>query len=308
MNNYPEKLRNKLLTRKSNAEKLKVVQLTSPYYQKIPIIQDELKNSSIQCAASSVEIKYTEDLGRHIVATNDIDIGEIIAIETPFCTSLVRDFTTHCHECLQLCYNLLPCRNCTQAMFCSQECMLSAKKYHRFECKILKTTREFNLDKMKAIALKIALTVTGDYDKIQNDNEEGKYCSDRYEEIHNLVGNTKARRVSDLFQRATAAAILYYLVKQFSNFFQNEKDESFFREILLLHMQTSPCNFHEISEMCDTDGTLQPYEFGAGAFSFLSMFNHSCNPNVVRHCHGKTIVLRAIRSIKKGDQCFDNYG
>lgn len=49
-------------------------------------------------------------------------------------------------------------------------------------------------------------------------------------------------------------------------------------------------------------------EIGAGAYAFMSLLNHSCAPNVVRHCHGNTIVLRAIRPIEIGQQLYDNYG
>lgn len=49
-------------------------------------------------------------------------------------------------------------------------------------------------------------------------------------------------------------------------------------------------------------------EIGAGAYAFMSLLNHSCAPNVVRHCHGNTIVLRAIRPIEDGQQLYDNYG
>lgn len=286
-------------------------QFFEPHHQEVPIIPEEVTNPFIQSATNSIEIKFSDDLGRHIVASKNIEIGEIIAVEEPFCSVLIQDFATHCHECLKLTYNLLPCPSCTQGMFCSIDCMNKAQKYHIFECRILKTIRELNLDKMKVIALKIALCVKQEYGKVLNESvvlETDIYRSDRYYEIHKLVGNSEYRAVSDLFKRATAAAILYYLVKTFNTFFANESDETAFNEVLLLHIQTAPCNFHEISEICDNNGVFETREIGAGAYSFLSMFNHSCSPNVVRQCHGKTIVLRAIQTIKEGIQCFDNYG
>jgi SET and MYND domain-containing protein 4 len=49
-------------------------------------------------------------------------------------------------------------------------------------------------------------------------------------------------------------------------------------------------------------------ETGAAAYACLSLLNHSCDPNVVRHSHGTTAVLRAIKFIPKGAQILDNYG
>lgn len=40
----------------------------------------------------------------------------------------------------------------------------------------------------------------------------------------------------------------------------------------------------------------------------MSLLNHSCSPNVVRHCHGTAMVLRALRPIPAGQQLLDNYG
>lgn len=309
--NCPENVKQKLLYRQKNAKDLDMKQCRQFYHQKVPIIEEEMKNSFVQSATKSVEIRFSHDMGRHILAVEDIEIGDIIIIEKPFCSVLINDFANHCHECLYLCYNLLPCPDCTQAMFCSKDCMEKSSTYHSYECRILKTLREYNVDKMKMTALKIALIVKDVYKNVQTNkilNGKEMYYSNRYKEIHNLVCNTEHRTVSDLFKRATTAAILFHLVKNFTHLFQDAEDEEAFKEILLLHMQTAPCNFHEISEITDKNGVFESKEIGAGAFSFLSLFNHSCSPNVVRQCYGTSIVLRAIKTIRKGQQCFDNYG
>lgn len=164
---------------------------------------------------------------------------------------------------------------------------------------------------MRLIAFKIALTIKNEYKNLASnmtlkDNE--MYCSNRYKEIHNLVANTNLRTKADLFQKATVAAILLELVKKFTTFLENQLQEDAFKEVLLLHMQIAPCNFHQISEMVDIKGVFEQTEIGAGAFSFLSMFNHSCNPNVIRDCYGTSIVARAVRTIRSGEQCYENYG
>ncbi len=67
--------------------------------------------------------------------------------------------------------------------------------------------------------------------------------------------------------------------------------------VLLKHLQNLPCNAHEITEMelplagggsssGSGSGTARDaiiHEIGAAVFGTLSLLNHSCDPNVVRH-------------------------
>nr|CAI5866862.1 unnamed protein product [Callosobruchus analis] len=162
------------------------------------------------------------------------------------------------------------------------------------------------MDKLKMLPWKMVIIIKHIYDQIRSKEfiEDGIYRSDRYEEIHNLVDNDEKRPVSDLFGRCVTAAIIYHLMKH-TSFFTTEDDVGMFQNLLLRHLQTAPCNFHQIFEMVEAEDTV---EIGAGAYSFLSMFNHSCSPNVVRHCYGTVNVLRAIKTIHVGEQLFDNYG
>ena len=71
--------------------------------------------------------------------------------------------------------------------------------------------------------------------------------------------------------------------------------------VLLKHLQNLPCNAHELAEMelssaggssSSVSGTsvsgssresIVHNEIGAAVFGTLSLLNHSCDPNVVRH-------------------------
>ncbi|XP_074040777.1 SET and MYND domain-containing protein 4-like [Leptinotarsa decemlineata] len=308
---YPEKLRWKLEARREKAEKLKFKN-THSNAEPLPRIPRELQSDLIESASNLVEIRNSNELGRHVVAKRNIQVGEILAVEKPFCHILINHFYDHCHECLQVSYHSVSCGNCTQVLYCSEECRDKAQYYHKYECSILKTLRNLQLNKLKMLPLKICLVVKDMYHLIQDLNRMDigeKYYSSRYKEIHNLMSNTEKRSVSDLFERSASTAVMYHLVKTYTHFFQKEEEEIIFKDILLHHLQTAPSNFHEISEIsANTDQIYELDEIGAGAYSFLSLFNHSCSPNVVRHCHGNVIVLRAIQTIKEGEQCNDNYG
>lgn len=281
------------------------------YHSDLPKVANP--NRSIHCASSSVEIKTSLEMGRHVIASRDIPVGEVIAIEQPFATILLPAKTTdHCHHCLQLCYDLLPCEFCTEALFCTESCKEAAwDSYHKYECAIISILRKLDLSKLEHIALRIALIASRTNAGVSNLSESEVYHSGRYQEIHQLIANTECRNPADIFERSTTAAVMYQLVEAYTPFFvdfEAEESKGRFRELLLLHLQTGPSNFHEISELALSNGVYDSEETGAGAYAFLSLLNHSCNPNVVRHSYGTHVVLRALRPIRKGQQLFDNYG
>ncbi|RZC33209.1 SET and MYND domain-containing protein 4 [Asbolus verrucosus] len=308
-NNYPEHLKPKLFVREKNSKNLEIEPFEDAH-EPVPTVAD--KNPTIQSAAGCVRVEESEDAGRHVVASRDIEPGEILAVEKPFASLLVNELFSHCHECVSLCYNLIPCKSCTRALYCSDGCRERAfETYHKYECPILATLKHLEFDKLKLLPLKIAFLVKNQYDRMEDFENGDLYRSDRYNEIHNLITNSSKRSVPDLFERATAAALLFKLVKEHTSFFHDSDPHSrkMFKEILLLHMQTGPSNFHQITELTPkSKSVFEPEEVASGAFAFLSLLNHSCCPNVTRFCYGSTIVLRAIQSIRKGEQCLDNYG
>ncbi|XP_066153296.1 SET and MYND domain-containing protein 4-like [Euwallacea fornicatus] len=311
-NNYPERLIPKLVVRKRKAQNLVSKQEPVDYLTPVPSIPPQDQNPLIQSASNSVRIEHSPTMGRHVVATKTIEPGEIIAIEKSFCHVLIDQLYTHCHHCLKLCYTLFPCCNCTQALFCSETCQNEANSaYHQYECPILLTILSLELEH-RLMHLRLTILVRDWYSKLdQCKIKQGEiYRSDRYEEIRNLEANTAKRSVSDLFNRSVHCAALYHVLSSATSFFK-ERDEQFekgFKELLLFHMQAGPCNFHEIAELKSSDGCVAKKEIGAAALPFLSMFNHSCCPNITRYGYGTTVIAVAIERINAGDQCFDNYG
>jgi len=76
--------------------------------------------------------------------------------------------------------------------------------------------------------------------------------------------------------------------------------------ILLTHLQNLPCNAHEIASGTVKDSVQS--EIGAASYGTLSLINHSCDPNVVRHYHSSHAVVTSVRTILAGEEILDNYG
>lgn len=77
--------------------------------------------------------------------------------------------------------------------------------------------------------------------------------------------------------------------------------------LLLKYLCIVICNAHEISELVKDNPKLSKMgngnlEIGAALYPLLSLINHSCDPNVVRHSYHGSVVLRAIQPIPKDEQ------
>ena len=232
------------------------------------------------------------------------------------------------------------------------------ESFHKIECQQLDLITGANLGKNAMLAFRI-LTSSGkiyleyvvnkvkeEMEKPENEgggpekvgfNEEGVYDAADYRTIYTLVGNTKHRGVGDLFKRGLMAAYMLKILELTPFFFnggsdpRNVKlqDKVLVGGILLTHLQNLPCNAHEVAEIEIPSGSVKDSvqsEIGAASYGTLSLINHSCDPNVVRHYHSSMAVVTSVgttiisytytslihvfqvRTICAGEEILDNYG
>ncbi|KYO17151.1 SET and MYND domain-containing protein 4 [Alligator mississippiensis] len=112
------------------------------------------ENSDLPGASSSVSLSFDASRGRHLVAARGILPGESLlseeafvsvlnpgerlllpdGVETTWDTSIANE-DLYCHRCLKPLLASVPCRGCSYAKYCSQECArLAWERYHRTEC------------------------------------------------------------------------------------------------------------------------------------------------------------------------------
>lgn len=81
---------------------------------------------------------------------------------------------------------------------------------------------------------------------------------------------------------------------------------------LLTLLQLLQFNVHEVSEMeLKSPGgydTASSNFVGAALYPTLALFNHSCDPGVVRYFCGTTVVVHAAKGIRPGQPVCENYG
>lgn len=141
-----------------------------------------------------------------------------------------------------------------------------------------------------------------------NTTQRFPFLSNDYASVYGQVTNSCSRTPADLLKRTTSA---FFLMRCFSHIAPNMVNEVEMTTTLLRHLQSCSCNAYQITEQILIDGnprSAEENELGGAVYPTISLCNHSCSPNVVRHSNGKTCIVRAIRPIKKGEEILDNYG
>ena len=199
--------------------------------------------------------------------------------------------------------------------YCTVRCRSEAwDSYHRAECRLLDLIHRSGVGKHGLLAFRTLLKVVDRNNHVASSAPSvaasNVYDSCDWSTVHQLVGNSSSRSVADLFRRSVTAVYL----SQFVLHNNRDDDPILVASTLLRLLQSYPCNAHEISQLIvpfgdeATVGRAHLNEIGAAAMPVLSLINHSCDPNVVRHCYGDVIVVTVIRPIGPGEEIVDNYG
>lgn len=342
---FPEKIKNKLLNRREQCvAKLAALGPQNPTDEYDIKISETFrvkgpKDEKYLSASTKLKVVYTEEMGRHVIANEDIKVGEVLAQEEAYMSVVLEpQYLFCCDYCLSRNMNLFPCTSCVYTLYCSTECYENAsKKYHAVECSLLPSVLGMEFSKMDLLALRALVRSRNDvssWEELLQIVEEAEsrvktdlwgcvkignkwiYDSKYYSSIHTLATNVDKRSLSDLFRKSLNAALLMHFLSLINYV---SKDDKLYNRIskyvsntLLLHIMTSPTNMHGIgTNIANENGKeIEEYPIASGAYPFLSLLNHSCAQNVVRYSKlGSTLMsLIAIRPIKKGMQIFDNYG
>lgn len=329
---YPDRLKEKLDRREEKCHESLQNKPQTEDKKLVPKIELPV-NPKIPFLAKCLALHEDKTFGRHVVTETDLRAGSVIAIEEPFCKVLVdSEKYMRCSNCLsEVPHLLLPCKSCSQAMFCSKKCEEEATRdFHTFECPINGSLYKI-LDHSLLLVLRTSIYAFCAFPDTENlgkelqkiDKEQKNVFSldwskklslaERYTPIHTLATNEHARNGDYLFKKYVIASLMFKLLKEGSSAFSDRflttnEIGNVLKDVLFRHLLTGPTNMHSIHAIEDVNDPNAQTEFGSAAYAFHSMVNHSCSPNVTRIDVGTASAMITIKNLTAGEQILDNYG
>ncbi|XP_059351666.1 SET and MYND domain-containing protein 4-like isoform X2 [Daphnia carinata] len=277
------------------------------------------ENLSFKGASAALDIRHSMEKGRYVVANRDIMAGETLFVEQPNALVVLSDFqTARCHHCTrEMPLKRYPCLSCGKIWFCSNACRQESSCYHTFECGLESILNSVGIAHLGArivvsYGLETVLGFLKDAESVKKvPGIESTYDTKSYQVMFHLVSHTERMAPDELYQYALTAAFLTLLLEQHTKFFQFASQEARYLVggLILVHVCQMVSNAHAITELCALDETNERQERIATAiYPSASLMNHSCDPTVINSFQGSTLIVRAIREVRQGEEVFNCYG
>lgn len=325
---------------KSYAELAKIAAYGEKSVQNFEVKLTGASHATLPFVSDGVKKVQSERFGRHLVATRDLAIGDVIVIEPAVCSVLgAGTKTMRCANCMRHHkVNLIPCPGCASAMFCSRACLEEANtNFHDIECKILEALHaSMTVRQLVAVRLFIrGVKLFGTIDEFQRrmaqwqrNNLDAFSANYRHnDEQHRLAAvynlhrvPEKARKSMDITGMAIATAVAIHLLGEYTAFKQLlEGREQRNRAIDLIYhyVQVVTTNARSSTTLCsrtEMDTHIHNEKdhvhtwTGWGIYTISPLMNHSCAPNVSVVRAGSDKIIVVSKPIKSGEQIYDSYG
>lgn len=327
---YPDILMEKLNKREAKCKE----QIATQTKAKEPLVP-ELSfppHKSVPFIADCLELRKNKRYGRYVITNRDLMVGQIIAIEEPFCTSLMlKQHYERCENCLMECsLSLIPCKLCTCVMFCSENCRKEAMdRFHKYECPVIDFIDSELESGNQRLALRTTLCALSTFKTLENfrafteeaDEQDNNVfvvnktvvagpCQ-KYAPVFSIqtaAKNKNANKEISAIERVIMALLLLSEVPELS---LRVKTVEFLVKVTEKHnlaAQISPCGLDDMSvlmkELFECAGTMDK---PMGMYPFRFLLNHSCVPNTISTTFGNKIVITVSMPVKAGEQLFDCY-
>lgn len=303
--NYPERLMHKLKEREATCLKLMNDEPSKLDEEFKPALSFDA-NEKFPCLANVLEIRNNDEFGNHIVATRDIDVGQIVVLEDVFASTVFSDDKTLCRTCMKSAQNFIPAEKCSDAMFCDGSC-IESNGTHKFvcgtpcnQCRLLALLTELTLKAITAFPNTESLMDFVLADHSFDLHGDAKYETDaqsKYAWFLSLYrppqGDVNAL-VTDLISSVYNCVLEMPDIK---HRFQSKRDKRFLMHLILQHwfiMESTTMSLERQAKTQSEDANIVAI--------FQSLMNHSCFPNVSHHRHGNQMITYTVRPVKMGER------
>lgn len=261
------------------------------------------------CMVNLLELNRNKDYGRCVVAKRDIEIGTYVFVAENFASTVTSDKQAYCLSCHKTEMNFIPCKNCSDVMFCNEDCA-NWDSIHKWECQSTYHHIEDISVKFVVQTILVAIDMFSDANnliKFVEDVIVDKGCDkipktscdsmSKYGIFLTLTPSYK----NEYLLRAYQAFTCLLLIPKVNYLFDTMAKRRFLKNLVLHHTVIIPKNaFCDIARYSDQFSVKY-------IFDVLSIINHSCAPNLNFATMGNLGYCVSVRPIKKGDQVFINY-
>ncbi|KAJ8667068.1 hypothetical protein QAD02_008730 [Eretmocerus hayati] len=301
----------------------------------------------IPCASTALALKYSEEFGRHVVATRDIKPGEIVIVEKMLPLLNQSALYTHCSNCSKVAWASIPCDTCGFAMYCSSNCKNDAwNRYHDIECNIISLLDfETDSDEIESQSVRLVIRAFKECNgsisalkekltKIDNSTDNrtrgfaanNTFGSETCESYLGLLTNADQRPTLAQEEISKHAAKLVYYLALFTEMFgkkldanddilEFEQDDVLFIGSLISRMyhmiitnQFGLAELRNVRSRKEAPMIQNQEGLGTAVAPFTSYLNHACLLNVAScMTDDGCMIIFAVLPIKKGSQIFKKY-
>ncbi|XP_057324272.1 SET and MYND domain-containing protein 4-like [Microplitis mediator] len=292
-------------------------------------------NPFIKGASDAVKIKYSKKLGRHLVATRDIKVGEVVLVEKAYVSVHIDETKySYCWYCSKRAWSSIPCTECTKVVFCNETCRDAAwNEFHDLECPTMASLPMAKFGWFDIMALKLTIKAIKEagslkslkniIDKIKSNPSESKLGEEGFDYnklspisiIYNLYNDLKFMQKTDghkdfpvrstylLYVLASKTELLDSKINDIGDLKGNEM-ATFLGSLILRFMNISLLNSYEAITVKNKNKCKRGKLLG----TFASFFNHSCDDNITCSQYHDYLVFRSTCIIKKDEQLCITYG
>ena len=302
------------LTEEEIAEVIEMLDVL-PFPAKLPNCVKKIEKTS-EPRQGLFRIEWNEDKGRHWIACDDIEPGELICDDREPVYMYDNSGGDQCYACCRPTCKwtvsadlALSCDDCTTVSFCSLTCYESGIRQHRVECETSHFLHVMRCQRREDDIIGLVLKVFSDEDyRFYQANIDRLLASNHHQLLpdftHKLSGVFTLQSPGKGFDgqkkiRAGVWASLLNLFLQRTGFLPPQSDTQTTRLLYKLILIVSN-NAHGIG-----NGET-PLAFGI--YRQATLLNHSCDPNIDKIFARSNMKIFALRTIKKGEEICDSYG
>lgn len=244
-------------------------------------------NPQYPALSSKLTVKKDDVMGRHVVATEDIKTGEIVAMEQPYVSVVTRK--DNCENCAISTDQIHVCAKC-HAVYCSIPCLENARVHHQYECGITplfdsETPECVPLMALRMITQRPRAQVLKDKAYASVDREVDVYKTEDYYNVSRLERHENLQGVAVLLEMTFYAVFLLKIlrIKEYFGYKPADshltKKEVAVGELMYKYMHMFRYNLHIMFELPHIK---MAHGIGTALYPTLTLFNHSCDPSVTR--------------------------